>query len=90
MKARRNGTWLGLLIASILGNSLTAVASDVWGKTVNGLQMSLAATSADDITLSLRNTSGQDKMLSIGIMLAPSVNTVVKGKATDVATPHYQ
>ena len=66
------------------------MADEVWGKTDGGLQMSLSASSANDMTLSLRNTSKQDKMLSIGKMLAPSVATVVKGKTQDLATDHYQ
>jgi hypothetical protein len=90
MKPLENGVWLALLLASFFGNGATAMAGEVWGKTDGGLQMSLSASSANDMTLSLRNASKQDKMLSIGMMLAPSVATVVKGKTKDLATEHYQ
>jgi hypothetical protein len=66
------------------------MAAEVWGKTDGGLQLSLSASSTKDVTLSLRNTSKQDKMLSIGMMVAPSVPTVVKGKTIDLAKDQYQ
>ena len=81
---------LASLIVSFLIFGVAAMAAEVWGKTDGGLQMSLSASSANDVTLSLRNTSKQDKMLSIGMMLAPSVATVVKGKAKDLAKDQYQ
>lgn len=90
MPLLEKGAWLSLLLVSLLGNGVTAMAAEVSGKTDSGLQMSLSASSANDLTLSLRNTSKQDKMLSIGMMLAPSVATVVKGKTKDLATDHYQ
>lgn len=90
MKLLEKGAWLALVLTSFLGNGVTAMATEVWGKTGGGLQMSLSASSAHDITVSLRNTSEQDKMLSIGMMLAPSVTKVVKGKTKNLATDQYQ
>jgi hypothetical protein len=90
MTLLEKGAWLAILLASFLGHGVTAMAAEVWGKTDGGLQMSLSASSANDMTVSLRNTSKQDKMLSIGMMLAPSVATVVKGKTKDLATVQYQ
>lgn len=90
MKLLEKSAWLVLLLAYFLGNGVMAVAAEVWGETDGGLQMSLSASSANDMTLSLRNTSEQDIMLAIGMMLAPSVSTVVKGKAKGLATDRYQ
>jgi hypothetical protein len=90
MKPLEKAAWLALLLASFLGNGVTAMAAEVWGKTDGGLQMSLSGSSTKDMTLSLRNTSKEDKMLSIGMMLAPSVPTVVKGTTKDLPTAQYQ
>lgn len=90
MMLLEKGAWLALLLASFGGNGLTAMAAEVWGKTDGGLQMTLSASSENDMTLSLRNMSKQDKMLSIGMMLAPLVPTVVKRKTKELAKEHYQ
>ena len=90
MKLLEKGVWLVLLLAFFLDNGVVAMAAEVWGNADGGLQMSLSASSANDMTLSLRNTSKQDKMLSIGMMLAPLVVTVVNGKNKDLATDQYQ
>ncbi len=91
MKSRERRTWLVLLLlVSAFGTGVKAMADEVWGKTEGGMQMRLSASSANDVMLSMRNTSKQDKMLSIGMMLSPTLTTTVKGHTTDKPTPRYQ
>lgn len=66
------------------------MAAQDWGEANAGLQMSLTASSASDLSVTLRNTSKQDKMLSIGIMLAPTTAVVQKGKDVDLPKDQYQ
>lgn len=66
------------------------MAAEIWGKTNGGMQMSLSASTANDITVSLRNCSKQDKMIRLGIMLGPVANRKEKGKYIEEPVTQYQ
>lgn len=81
---------LTFVVALVLISGVASMAAESWGTAHNGLQISLSASGANVLNVSLRNNSEQDTMLNLGFMLAPGVVTTRAGKDNFVPNKQYQ